>query len=158
MALAHNPALVAIELIASSIWVGSLVCLAVVSRAASASIDLDARVALFRALGRRHGVVGSGALLTAIGVVLAMAWPPDRWSNLLSASVALAGILVVLTMFGVRQARAMSRIRRDALSDLGNSQLASSVRRGARSAAVSRVLIAGVTLAIVVLAALVIAG
>ena len=158
MALAHNPALVAIELIASSIWVGSLVCLAVVSRAASASIDPDARVALFRALGRRYGVVGSVALLTAIGVGLAMAWPPHRWSNLLSASVALAGLLVVLTMFGVRQARTMSRIRRDALSDLGNSQLARSVRSGARSAAVARGLIAGVTLAIVVLAACVIAG
>jgi hypothetical protein len=52
----------------------------------------------------------------------------------------------------------MSRIRRDALSDLGNSQLARSVRRGARSAAVARGLIAGVTLTIVVLAAYVIAG
>jgi hypothetical protein len=158
MSLAHNPALIAIELIASSIWVGSLVCLVVVSRAASTSIDPDARVALFRALGQRYGFVGSVALLTAIGVGLAMAWPPVRWSNPLSASVALAGILVVLTMFGVRQARAMSRIRRDALSDLGNSQLARSVRRGARSAAVARGLIAGVTLAIVVLAAYVIAG
>jgi hypothetical protein len=77
MSLAHNPALVAIELIASSIWVGSLVCLAVVSQAASASIDPDARVALFRALGRRYGVVGSVALLTAIGVGLAMAATPS---------------------------------------------------------------------------------
>lgn len=130
-------------------------CLAVVSQAASAALDADARIVLFRALGRRYGVVGSAALLVAIGIGLAMSWPPDQWNNLTSASVALAALLVIFTVFGMFQARAISRIRHDALRGLGNSQL---VSHGARSSLVARGLIAVITLAIVMLAAFVIAG
>lgn len=55
--------LVAVELVAASIWVGSLVCLAVVTAAARRVLDTPSQVALFRAVGRRYGLVGTASLL-----------------------------------------------------------------------------------------------
>ena len=115
--LAHNPILITVELLAVSVWVGSLVCLAVVASAARASLDAQARVTFFRALGRRYGIVGDGALAVAIGIGLTMAWPPASWDRLEDAAVALAGALVVATAIGVRQARAMTRLRRHSLAN-----------------------------------------
>lgn len=74
--LAHNRVLIAVELVAASVWVGSFVCLTVVTSTARASLDSASRVVFFRTLGRRYGIVGSLALAVAIGVGLAMVWPP----------------------------------------------------------------------------------
>ncbi len=156
--LAHNPILITVELLAVSVWVGSLVCLAVVASAARASLDAQARVTFFRALGRRYGIVGDGALAVAIGIGLTMAWPPASWDRLEDAAVALAGALVVATAIGVRQARAMTRLRRHSLANDTDEQIARRVKGGATVASILRGLIALVTLAIVVLAARIIGG
>ncbi len=100
MTLAHNPVLIGVELVAASVWVGSLVCLAVVTAAARTSLDPAARVAFFRSLGRRYGVVGSGALAVAIGVGLTMGWPPSAWDDLEDVAVVLTGTLVAVTAVG----------------------------------------------------------
>ena len=63
--------LLAAAMLAASVWVGSLVCLAIVSSASRTVLDGPARVALFRRVGRLYGMVGTGCLASAIiaGVV-----------------------------------------------------------------------------------------
>jgi len=151
--LATNTPLVAIELIAACIWVGSLVCLALVASVARSVLDGPAQVAFFRALGRRYGIVGTASLLVAIGAGLALSWPPSSWSNIIAAAVALAGLLVLLTGAGMAQARAMGAIRRRSISSPDDEDAARAVRRGQMLAGALRGTMALVTLAIVVLAA-----
>ena len=74
--LATNTPLVAVELVAASIWVGSLVCLAVVTAAARRVLDAPSQVTLFRAVGRRYGLVGTASLLVAIGA----AWLSSQYA------------------------------------------------------------------------------
>lgn len=151
--LATNMPLVAIELIAACIWVGSLVCLAIVANVARSVLEGPSQVAFFRALGRRYGIVGTASLLVAIGAGLALAWPPSSWSNIIDAAVALAGLLVLLTGAGMAQARAMGSIRRRAMSSPDDEGAGRAVRRGQILAGALRGTMALVTLAIVVLAA-----
>lgn len=154
--LAHNRALIGILILSSSVWVGSLACLAVVANAARSSLDPTARVAFFKAVGRRYALVGDGALAVAIGVGLAMSWPSSSWSRLEDTAVALTGAVVVATAFGVRQARAMTRLRRRSLADPADQALAVRVRRGSIEAAVLRGLIAALTLAVIAVTACII--
>ncbi|HVX23415.1 MAG TPA: hypothetical protein VHB02_18885 [Acidimicrobiales bacterium] len=156
--LAHNAVLIGIELFATSVWIGSLICLAVVSSAARSSLDPAARVAFFRALGRRYGIVGNVALAAAIGVGLAMLWPPSAWGRLDDTVVALAGLVVVVTALGIRQARSMTRLRRRHLQDPGDDELAQRVRRGARTAVLLRGVIGVVSLATLSVAAVLLGG
>ncbi|MGH2717211.1 MAG: hypothetical protein ACRDJU_01355 [Actinomycetota bacterium] len=151
--MAHNMMLIGVEWLASSVWIGSLVCLALVASAARASLTPDARVALFRSLGRRYGIVGNGALALAIAVGLAMAGPPSSWSGLGDAAVVLTAALVVLTAAGVRQAQAMTRLRRRFLGNPTDEVLAGQVHRGGTVAAGLRGLIAAFTLAVVAVVA-----
>lgn len=151
--LTTSTPLVAVELVAASIWVGSLVCLAVVTAAARRVLDTPSQVALFRAVGRRYGLVGTTALLVAIGTGLALSWPPAAWSPITDWAVALAGLLVIASGVGMAQARAMTRLRRQATSAPEDQGLAVTVRRGRLLANMLRGLMAAVTLAIVVLAA-----
>ena len=155
--LTTSTPLVAVELLAASIWVGSLVCLAVVTAAARRVLDAPSQVALFRAVGRRYGLVGTGSLLVAIGAGLALSWPPTAWSPITDSAVALAGLLVVASGAGMAQARAMTRLRRQATSAPEDQGLAVTVRRGRLLANMLRGLMAAVTLAIVVLAAQILA-
>jgi len=50
--LATSAPLVAVELIAASSWVGGMVCIAVVAKAARDVLDESSQVAFFRAVGR----------------------------------------------------------------------------------------------------------
>jgi|GEM_PF-671419 len=114
--LTTNTPLVALELVAASIWVGSLVCLAVVTAAARRVLDTPSQATLFRAVGRRYGPVGPTALLVAIGAGLALSWPPSAWSSITDSAVALAGLLVIASAADIAQARAMTRRRRQVAS------------------------------------------
>lgn len=90
----HNTVLIAVELLPTSVWVGSFVCLTVVTSTACTSLDATSRVAFFRSLGRRNGVVGSAALAIAVGLV--MIWPSSSWGQLEDTALALAGVLMTL--------------------------------------------------------------
>ena len=57
--------LIAIEMLAVSIWVGSLVCLALVAKVAREELDDASRVAFFRRIGRLYGVIGTISLVVA---------------------------------------------------------------------------------------------
>jgi hypothetical protein len=145
--------LIAAGMLAASIWAGSLVCLAVVSSAARQVLDGPSRVALFRRIGRLYGIIGSTALLVAIGAGLALAWPLSRVNGTLAALFVLAGALVVLTAAGMIQARRMT-VRRQRLLHAPQDQLAArAVHRGAALAGVLRGSLGAVTLVIVVLGA-----
>jgi hypothetical protein len=150
--VARTP-LAAVELIAACIWVGSLVCLAVVANAARDALDRQSQVALFRSLGRRYGVLGSASLLVAIGAGLALAWPPSSWTATIDAAVALAGLLLLATVAGMAQARAMTATRQRALRYRGDAAAEREVNRGRVVAAALRGTMAVITLAIVVLVA-----
>jgi hypothetical protein len=151
--LALNTPLVTVELLAACIWVGSLVCLALVTSTARRVLDAPSQVAFFRAIGRRYGIVGTGALLVAIGAGLALSWPPSTWSSTIDAAVALSGALVLVTGAGMAQARAMTKLRRRSASSPGDLGAADAVRRGRLLAGALRSVMALMTLGVLVLAA-----
>jgi hypothetical protein len=153
MMLATSTPLVAVELVAACIWVGSLVCLALVANVARHVLDGPSQVAFFRAIGRCYGIVGTTALLVAIGVGLALAWPPSSWSGTIDAAVGLAGALVLATAAGMAQARAMPTLRLRAITAPDDQEIARAVRRGRMLAGALRGLMALVPLAIIVFAA-----
>ena len=155
--LATSAPLVAVELIAASIWVGGMVCIAIVAKAVRGVLDESSQVAFFRAVGRRYGMVGTASLLIAIAAGLALSWPPSSWSRTIEAAVVLAGVLVVATIAGMMQARAMTALRRKLIANAGDSSTAVALRRGRLLANGIRGLMALMTLAIVILAAFAVA-
>jgi hypothetical protein len=88
--------LLAVEMLATSIWVGSLACLALVSNVARHVLDQQSRVALFRGIGRVYGIVGTGALVVAIAAGVAIAGRPSQWSVGVTTAFVLAVLLVAL--------------------------------------------------------------
>lgn len=145
--------LVTVELLAASVWVGSMVCLAVVTRIARRVLEVPNQVTLFRAIGRSYAAVGIASLLVAIAAGLWLVWPPSEWSATIDAAVGLSGVLVVATAAGMAQARAMTRLRRRSISYPGDSRATRAVYKGRRVANSLRGLMAVSTLAIVILAA-----
>ncbi len=145
--------LIAVEMLAASIWVGSLVCLALVSSVARDVLDPASRIALFRGIGRLYGVVGTGALVVAIGIGVALAGRPSHWTASVTGALILSGVLVVVTALGMIQARRMTARRRQAIDAPDDQAVTRMIRRGAAMAGALRASIAVLTLAIVVLAA-----
>jgi hypothetical protein len=146
-----HAALVTVELLAASVWVGGLAAIAVVARCVREHLDPATRVAFFRSLGRRYLRIGLGALLTAYGVGAALI-ATGNWSDLKSAIVATGAALLIITITGVAQARALTRLRAAAVA--GDPRLADhSIERRARRAAALRGLIVVASVTLVVLAA-----
>jgi hypothetical protein len=131
--------------------VGGLVVIFVVARAASATLAPAQRVAFFRSLGRSYGIVGSVALLVALasGAALLRGHP---WEGAMTAAAIAAVFLLLALAAGMAQARAMTRLRRRALAEPGDS-LDAEVRRGAVLATALRGAIGVLTLALLVLGA-----
>jgi uncharacterized membrane protein len=150
MPTAASVPLIAVNALASAIWVGGLVAIFVVARAASKTLDPAQRVAFFRALGRSYGVVGSVALIVALATGAALL-DDHPWDALLIATAVVAWNLLAATAIGIVQARRMTRLRRRALGAPGS--LGEQLRRGALAATVLRGLIAALTLALLVLGA-----
>jgi hypothetical protein len=145
--------LIAIGMLAGAIWVGSLACLAVVSVAAKAALDPQSRVALFRRVGRLYGMLGTGSLLTAIAVGLALAWPPADMDGAVAVLLALAALLLAATLAGMAQARMMTVHREQLLAAPDDREAIDRVRRGARLAGALRGSLALITLTIVAVGA-----
>lgn len=142
-----------VHLLADAIWVGGLVTLVVVSSAARKTLDEPSRVAFFRALGRRYGVVAGSALVVALATGWLLAGSPARWSGWLWAAVALSAALVVATIVGVVQARAITRLRQSALNGPAGEAPGVALRRKVAAARLLRSAIALLTLAVVAVAA-----
>lgn len=140
--------------LATSVWVGGLITIAVVARVATRTLGTVERVAFFRGFGRAYGIVGGSALLVALatGATLAARQP---WTGLLTVCAVLAAVLVVTTAIGVRQAWRMTRLRQLAATGPAPARAGSAIRRGAGRAAVLRALIGVLSLALLVLGVLV---
>ena len=149
--VAASTPLIALHALTASIWVGGLVAIFVVSRAATATLEPAQRVALFRSVGRSYGIVGSAALLVALasGALLLRGHP---WNATLIAATIIAALLLLALAAGMAQARAMTRLRSRALTDPGGA-LDPEVRRGAVRATALRGAIALLTLILAVLGA-----
>jgi uncharacterized membrane protein len=143
--------LIAVNALAAAIWVGGLVAIFIVARAASRTLEPAQRVEFFRTLGRSYGIVGTVALLVALitGAVLLDGHP---WDGLMIAATAVADALLVATAAGMAQARAMTQLRRQAVTQVGG-ELDPRVHRGALLAAILRACIGALTLTLVVLGA-----
>lgn len=139
--------------LASCVWVGGYVAIAVVARVAARTLEPASRVAFFRALGRSYLFVGTPALLIAIGTGAALA-SQLPWDGVLVAAAVLAAALLVSLAAGVVQARQLTRLRVAALTDPSDSALARRVRHGARAATALRALIGLLSLALIALGSL----
>jgi len=139
--------------LATSVWLGGYVALAVVARASAASLEPLARVAFFRALGRTYLPVGSAALILGFvsGGVLLRSRPVD-W--LAIAAAITAGLLVACLAVGVAQARRMTSLRQRAGATPSDAQLAAGAARAGSAATALRALLGVLTLALIVLGCL----
>lgn len=147
-------ALLAVLLLAATVWVGGFAAIAVVAQVARRTLEPAARVAFFRSLGRAYLPVGGASLLVALGTGLTLLPRPLSGGGSLAA-VALGAALVVVTAAGVRQARAMTRLRTRALERPGDRSLARTLRRATLAATMLRAAIGLLTLALLGLAAVI---
>jgi hypothetical protein len=130
-----------------------MVCIAVVAKVAREALDEASQVAFFRFLCRRYAMVGTTSLLVVIASGLALSWSAPSSSRTIAVALALAGVLLVATIFGMRQARAMTTLRRTMMANPADGSVANSLHRGRRLANAICGLMALVTLAIVILGA-----
>lgn len=139
-------------ILATSIWIGGYVAIAVVARTAVATLDPGGRVAFFRALGRSYLWVGLPALVVALatGGLLARNL---AWDTVLVAMVEVAAVLLVSFAVAVVQARRMTVLRRRLIGSPGDEHLSELVRRGARAAGSLRAVLGLLSVVLVVLGA-----
>lgn len=147
---------IVVLVVSAGVWLGGLLTMPVVARAASATLAPLDRVAFFRALGRAYLPVGGSALTLALlsGAVLLR---EREWDGLLVASAITAAALVGALALGVAQARRMTRLRQAAGAAPQDAGLGDRVRRGGRSAMALRALIGLLSLTLVALGCLVLA-
>ena len=146
--------LVFIELLAASIWIGGFVAIGVVAKVARAQLEPAQRVAFFRQLGRTYLRVGGVALAIALvcgGVLLAS----GPWTTAKSAAVVLGVCLAAVTVAGVLQARAMTRLRQEQLRN-PNTVLGARIGRQESRATVLRAAIGLLTIVLLVVAAVIV--
>ncbi|MGH3397393.1 MAG: hypothetical protein ACRDPO_22150 [Streptosporangiaceae bacterium] len=150
MSSAAEAVLLAVFILASCIWVGGYVAIAVVARTAATVLESRQRIAFFRSLGRTYLLVGVPALLVALGTGAGLL-SRHRWDGTVGAAVLAALALVSCLTVAVVQARRMTRLRRCALAAPADAGLALRVSQGARAAAVLRATIGAISLTLIVL-------
>lgn len=140
-------------MLATSVWLGGYVAMAVVARVSTDSLAPPDRVAFFRALGRAYLPVGSAALALGFvsGGVLLMSRAVDGLSI---ATVITAGLLVLILGVAVAQARRMTRMRQRASDTPSGGRPAPQVIRSGSAATVLRALIGVLSVTLVVLGCL----
>lgn len=148
-----SAALVALLFLGAAVWAGGLVTTVVVARVAGRTLPTAVRIEFFRAFGRAQGIVGPTSLAVALAAGAALL-RGRSWDGLLASAVVVAATLVGTTGVGMAQARRMTLRRRAALDAPDDAALALQIRRGGRQAAALRIGIAGLTLALIVLGAM----
>lgn len=135
--------------LASCVWVGGYVAIAIVARVASRTLEPAQRVAFFRGLGRSYLLVGMPALAVALGTGAGLASKSD-WDATLIATAVLAAALVAALAAGVAQARRMTRLRAASLAAPERLELKRRIVQGARAATTLRAAIGLLSLALLV--------
>lgn len=143
--------LVAVLVLACSVWVGGYVAAAISARTTAATLQASDRIAFFRALGRTYLRVDVPALAVAlvVGAVLLAARGWDAWAW---AATAVAVALVLVLAIAIAQARRMTVLRTRSLSE-PDGAAAAQVRGGSRRAAVLRAVLGVLSVALVVIGA-----
>lgn len=125
---------VVVEILAASIWIGGMVCLALVAHVARHVVGERSRTALMRTLGARYAVIGTSSLLTSLVVGIALAWPRGAHQLVLNVALVATIVLVGVTYAAMGQARAVGRWRRAAgdepSGDRSHVELERRLRRG----------------------------
>ena len=142
----------AVLVLATSIWVGGYVTIAVVARTATSTLDPADRVTFFRSLGRTYLRVGLPALAVALATGAVLARDHD-WDALMATTVMVAAVLLASLAVAVSQARRMTRLRHRLVGSPDDRQLGETVRQGARAAAALRAVLGLLSIALVVLGA-----
>lgn len=145
-------AVLAVFVLATSIWIGGYVAIAVVARVASAALDPGRRVEFFRSLGRSYFRLGFPALVVALATGGFLARDGQSEGMLVTTSV-VAALLLFTFAVAVVQARRMTALRRRLLESPDDEKLSEHVRRGGRVAGSLRALLGLLTVALVVLGA-----
>jgi putative copper export protein len=162
LATAGDTIVRSLHLVSAAVWAGGLVFLGVAVGAARRTLSDDARIAFFRAIGRRFAVVGGVALLLLIATGTDMASDREVWGDLtdtsygktLLAKLVVVGLVIVLTIVhSVVQGPALSRLRERAAERPDDAELAAVIRSRSRWAGAVSGLNLLATLAILVLAA-----
>jgi uncharacterized membrane protein len=153
MSATSEAILLGVFTLASCIWVGGYVAIAVVAQVATRTLEPGQRVAFFRGLGRSYLRIGGPALVLALGAGAGLLGD-HAWDGVLTAAAGAAAALVAALAVGVAQARRMTRLRAAALMAPDDRQLAARVRRGARAATLLRAAIGLLSLALIALGAL----
>lgn len=143
---------IAVLVIATSIWVGGYVAIMVVARVAGRVLDQPTRVAFFRELGRSYFWVGTPALVVALatGGVLAR---NTTGEGLLSTMIVVGIVLVGCFAVAVVQARRMTRLRQALAATPTEQGLRRRIDRGARAAGALRGVLGLLSIALIVLGA-----
>jgi uncharacterized membrane protein len=153
MSATSQAILLGIFTLASSIWIGGYVAIAVVARVATRTLEPQQRVRLFRGLGRFYLLVGTPALIIALGTGAGLVGD-HAWDGTVLTTVVIAAALLVSLVVGVVQARRMTRLRAAAVIAPEDPQLTGRVREGARVAAVLRAAIGLLSLTLIALGTL----
>lgn len=144
--------LLAVLVLATSIWLGGYVAIFVVARTATATLTPQARVAFFRRLGRVYFWVGTPALAVALVLGAVLARDVDHGA-LFTAATVIAVVLVLSFAVAVVQARRMTRLRRGMVARPDDVELLDRVRRGAAAAGALRGVLGLLSIVLVVLGA-----
>lgn len=144
--------LLAVLVLATSIWIGGYVAIVVVARTATATLEDGARVAFFRSLGRSYFWVGFPTLVVALATGAVLARDVER-GGLYVAAVVVTVVLLLAFAVAVAQARRMTRLRCRLLDSPDDGPLREQVRRGAAGAGALRAALGVLSVALVVLGA-----
>ena len=149
--------LLALLILGGSVWIGGMAAVTVLARVSSRTLEPAARVRLFRDFGRSYLAVAGTALAVTMlcGAVLLIA---RGWDGLATAIAVVTASLAATLAFGVRQARALRRLRETAAGGAetaaggAESAVLRAVSIGARRALALRSLIGLLSVALFVLA------
>jgi uncharacterized membrane protein len=142
----------AVLVLATSIWVGGYVAIAVVARVATTTLDAASRVAFFRALGRLYFWVGVPALVVALISGAVLARDVDKNGTYVALVIVVLALLAGLAV-AVAQARRMTRLRQLLLASPADQALQAQVARGGRTAGLLRAALGLLSITAVVLGA-----
>lgn len=149
VALLSTP-LIAVHLLALSVWVGSIVAIAVVARASTRVLDDAARIKLFASVGRTYASVGPIALVVTFITGVITAGAPSGWSWWATTAVVVTLVLVVVAVVAMLQAHRMTGLRRALVAAPQDPDRARAVKAGRRLAGGLRGAISLLTLVAIV--------
>lgn len=143
-------------LLATSVWFGGYVAVAVMALSSRKALEPAARVTFFRQFGRDYLPIGGSALVLALlcGALL-LAQRQADWLTWLAlwAGLLLAALLAV----AVAQARRLTRLKQSAQRYPADATLTVAIKRTGRAAACLRALLGLLSLALMFLGSLMVA-